>query len=257
MTFNIRYGSAQDGPYIWKNRKPYVIEIIKKYRPQIICFQEVEKEQLTFLIESLPEFQWFGVGRDDGKEKGEFAPIFFHYSFSVEKKGCFWLSKTPNQPSMSWPPEFMPRICTWINFIAETPFAVYNTHLPLKDTPSKKSIPLLIDRIQTQSDKFPIILTGDFNFSTGTEQYNTLRSRFRDGFLEIPENRNSTLVTFHRFTGTQEPKRFDKDIRRIDFFWLSTEFKVKLCQILPDRFQEGKKTIYPSDHYPGLIELDF
>src|SRR5687767_10854722 len=114
MSFNIRYGTAKDGPNHWNLRKDFVIETIKAFKPDLLGTQETEGFQRDYLAEKLPEYTTIGVGRDDGAEKGEMMAIYIRKErFDVIASGHFWLSETPDViGSKSWDTS-LPRMVTW------------------------------------------------------------------------------------------------------------------------------------------------
>ena len=131
MTYNIRYSTKSDGVNQWDNRKGHVAEILKYYEVDICGMQEALFSQITDLKERLPNHDYIGKGRDDGKEKGEFSPIFFDKTkFELLKSETIWLSETPEVPGQSWDAAF-PRVVTWAYFKdkkSRKKFYVFNTH---------------------------------------------------------------------------------------------------------------------------------
>ena len=99
ISYNIRYNNPDDGENAWPHRKARVIDLLNRYQPDLIGLQEVRKEPLDDLIAGLPNFGWVGVGRDDGKEAGEFAAIFYRQSrLQLAQSATLWLSETPQEP---------------------------------------------------------------------------------------------------------------------------------------------------------------
>src|SRR5690606_29465282 len=76
MTYNIRYDNPGDGVNQWGNRKQKVFDLLKKYDADIIGVQEALHHQLQDISTALKNYTYFGVGRDDGKQKGEHSAIF-------------------------------------------------------------------------------------------------------------------------------------------------------------------------------------
>ena len=87
ISYNIRYNNPNDGKDIWENRRSSVVDFIKNENPDFLGLQEVTLSQLTYLNTNLTEYSYVGVGRDDGKTKGEYSPIYY-------KKTLFELLKT-------------------------------------------------------------------------------------------------------------------------------------------------------------------
>src|SRR5690606_39307421 len=77
MSYNIRCGFCEDSSNInnWGYRKYLVAYLIKSHNPDLIGLQEAEMFQVNELIEMLDEYDWYGVSREDGKEKGESTAI--------------------------------------------------------------------------------------------------------------------------------------------------------------------------------------
>ena len=112
ISYNIRYDNPKDGINIWDNRKSSIINFLNKEKPQIIGFQEVTHSQLLFLSDELSSYGFIGVGRDDGKTKGEYSPIFYNKNnFSLIHKIHFGF-QTPSKISVGWDAS-MERICTY------------------------------------------------------------------------------------------------------------------------------------------------
>ncbi|HKJ68517.1 MAG TPA: endonuclease/exonuclease/phosphatase family protein, partial [bacterium] len=133
MSFNIRYGTANDGPNRWENRKDRVAAVFHKYRPDVVGVQEALHFQIEELLDGLSAYRKIGVGRDDGETEGEYSAIFYDTTrFAAEEHDTFWFSETPRVPgSTDWGNEIT-RICTWGRFREKatgTSFYVYNLHL--------------------------------------------------------------------------------------------------------------------------------
>ncbi len=95
MSYNIRLDTEADGVNQWKNRSNKVVALIKKYNPDLFGVQEALHNQMMDLQNNLPEYAFVGVGRDDGKEKGEYSAIFYKKDkFEVLKQNTFWLFYT-------------------------------------------------------------------------------------------------------------------------------------------------------------------
>lgn len=80
ISYNIRYNNPNDGKDIWENRRSSIVNYVIDEDPDFIGFQEVTFSQLNYLNLNLPDYNYVGVGRDDGKNKGEFSPIYFKKS---------------------------------------------------------------------------------------------------------------------------------------------------------------------------------
>ena len=115
MSFNIRYGTAQDGVNQWDKRQGWVVETIRAFAPDLLGTQETLGFQRDFLAMSLADYEGLGVGRDDGAEKGEMMALFYRRDrFEKLDGGHFWLSESPAEVgSKSWDSS-LPRMVTWV-----------------------------------------------------------------------------------------------------------------------------------------------
>ncbi|MFW9991496.1 MAG: endonuclease/exonuclease/phosphatase family protein [Candidatus Odinarchaeota archaeon] len=250
MTFNVRNSEGDRGTvHDWENRKEKVRYLIRKYNPDVIGLQEVLEDQLDYLAGTLPDYQYKGVGRDDGVRAGEFNPIFYRdQALEVEESGTFWLSDTPDICSNPW--SWCPRICTWINFRKPVPFVFYNTHFDERDSSTRlKSVSVIIKGLEINSPARPAILAGDFNFERNSEEYERIRQHFRDACTEEQNYDLLSRVTYHGFKGTR------KGNRSIDFVFIRGSLTVNEIGIIYDNVG-GVPSTYPSDHWPIFADLE-
>ena len=168
MSFNIRYGSANDGPNRWPNRRELVFDVLRNHRPDCVGLQEALDYQIKAICDAVEGYGLIGVGRDDGKSKGEFSAILYRKDrFEVSESGTFWLSDTPEKPaSITWG-NACTRICTWARLVEKQSgraFYMFNTHFDHVSQPSReKSAVLIVERIAARKHDEPFVLTGDFN----------------------------------------------------------------------------------------------
>ena len=133
MTFNIRVDTILDGFNGWSRRRDMVCDVISDCRPDILGLQEALKRQVDDILEGVEGYDVIGVGRKDGKTKGEYSCILYRTDrFEPIDSGTFWLSNRPESPgSLTWG-NLCSRICTWGRFVNKwtgRAFYVYNTHL--------------------------------------------------------------------------------------------------------------------------------
>lgn len=258
MTWNIRYDNPRDGVNAWSRRKEWVAEIVEKQRVDILGTQEALARQFDCLRDSLPDFAVYGVGRDDGKRRGEFAPIFYRKErFELLDKGTFWLSPTPQKPGSRGWDAAITRIATWVKLRdrrASATFYAVNTHFDNQGAKARaQSAALLVERLSGQFKDHPVILTGDFNTPPKSPPYKTLigdgreHGRFFRDAHEIsqqkPAGPNSTWNGFRAVVPG----------RRIDFVFVTDAIKVRQHRILNEQ-RDGR---FPSDHLPvvAVVEL--
>ena len=254
MTFNIRYDNPGDGEHSWEYRKQRVTNILQFYNANVFGLQEALHHQVTYLEKQLPDLKRVGVGRDDGKEKGEYSPIFYDSDIleSVEQ-GTFWLSKTPDKPSKDWDAA-LPRIATWVLLhhlsTGDTIF-VCNTHFDHRGEDARlESARLLKNKLPQLAQNHPVVLMGDFNSSPESDPYKALVKgrNFLDAKLVSSHTSIGPEPTFSGFKVTPE---LDSD--RIDHIFVSGSINVLRHATITEE-QNGN---YPSDHFPVYAEISW
>lgn len=277
-TYNIR--NANKGDSIagngWGQRYPYIAQQIQFNGFDILGTQEGKYHQLEDLKAAMPNYDYIGVGRDDGAQKGEYAAIFYRTDkFELLDHGDFWLSTITDRPNKGWDAA-LPRICSWGKFRDKKSgytFLFYNLHMDHRGVQARaESAKLILKKIQELPDKLPVILTGDFNVDQNNESYALLDNSgiMRDSY-QIAEFRYAPNGTFSGF----HPDR--KTESRIDHLFLTKEFAVKKYGILTDTYRsertekekaeqnsnfpkEVTMTKYvartPSDHFPVMIVVE-
>lgn len=257
MSFNILNSGPRKDKNDWITRYPLVEELLKKYNPDIAGFQEVLSDQMEDLKRALSEYQYVAVGRDDGKDKGEFAPIFFK-TLNAERSGTFWLSDTPQIPSNSWGDR--KRICTWVSVSRPVAFILFNTHLyhARQVKARMKSLSLIISRMQESAGESPAFLIGDLNFNPDSKEYKIVTRYLKDSYREDPRNKKDNLVSFHNFSGRKKGSIFRKWFRetRLDYIFLKGKLSVEQSRIIFDRPGSNPER-FPSDHWPILCDISF
>lgn len=249
-SFNIRYDNPRDSGNLWKDRKAYVASLIRFHDFDVFGTQEGLKHQLDDIQQQLPQYERYGIGRDDGQTKGEYSAIYYKKEkFTLLKSGDFWLSETPDKPGFGWDARIN-RICSWVQLKEKATgktFFCFNVHFDHQGVVARKeSSKLLLSKIQSISGKDPIILTGDFNGNHASEWYQTITMSgfLKDSFREVkyPYVNNGSFQNFGRNFNAN-------DI--IDHIFISSHFNAKRWGVLTDSYS-GK---FPSDHFPILTEL--
>ncbi|MFZ1281824.1 MAG: endonuclease/exonuclease/phosphatase family protein [Ignavibacteriaceae bacterium] len=250
MTYNIRCGFCEDSSNVnnWGYRKYLVAYLIKSHKPDLIGLQEAEMFQVNELIEMLDEYDWYGVSREDGKVKGESTAILYKKKrFKPLTKKTLWLSETPNLVSKGWDAA-LKRTVTLIKFRDKKlnrEFYYANTHFDhIGEKARTESSSLLVDLLSKYSDKYPVIFSGDLNYTSTSEGYKILTSKLLDTKI-ISEKESGGNITFNGFGNDIQPDN------KIDFIFVNDKVKV-LNHIVDTTLFNG---LYPSDHYPVIAEL--
>jgi len=250
MSYNIRYNTPADGVNAWPNRKARVAQLLNTHKADVMGFQEVLVDQLEDLRVSLPDYNYVGVGRDDGRSKGEYAPVFYlKAKLELLGQGTFWLSETPDVPSRGWDAA-LPRICTWAklrHLKTSRVFYHFNTHFDHVGALARaNSATLLLKKIGAIAADNPTILTGDFNAEPGSQPYKTLTATLSDT-SETAKNRAGGVVTCPGFQVGRSGGV------KIDYIFASKHLTPKSYATLNSSWQG----YYLSDHLPLLVGATF
>lgn len=244
MSFNVLYGG--EGERGLQNRLGIVTQTVTEYYPDSLGVQEATPLWMLWFNIFLPEYDYVGVGRDDGKFKGEYAAIFYlKDKYRVVQSETFWLSQTPEKPSLGWDAACN-RVCTWAvleNKATGERYVHMNTHLDhVGSVARQNSVEMILEK--AASFNLPVVCTGDFNFSQGSGLYNTLTSgALQDTKSLAPETMNH--ATFHGFTAPNGPNRV------IDFIFTNTRMTPLVYKVVTEGI-DGKPV---SDHYPLYSEM--
>lgn len=253
MSFNIRYGTAKDGENHWDRRKDFLVDTIKAFGPDLLGTQETLGFQRDYLAQNLPEFEKFGVGRDDGQERGEMMALFYRRDrFEKLDGGHFWLSETPDKVgSKNWD-SALPRMVSWVRLrdrqqeTAEQ-FVFFNTHFDHMGSQARlESARLLRRQIESIGQRHSVIVTGDFNAGERSPPYlalfdtvEKLESPVLDSYRVVHPQRELGEGTFSRFTATPS------NGPRIDWIAISHDWQV--LEVGIDRTSRDGRTA--SDHF--------
>ncbi|NQD71505.1 endonuclease/exonuclease/phosphatase family protein [Sphingobacterium shayense] len=278
-SYNIRYDNKNDRPNGngWDHRLPVISSLIQFIDYDILGCQEVLINQLEDLTQQLPGYAYVGVGRQDGKDAGEFAPIFYKKDmFNVLDSGNFWLSETPDKPSKGWDAA-LPRICTYIHLEEKNTgkkLWFFNLHMDHVGTKAREeSSKLVVRRIKDMLKPHEAaVLTGDFNVDQNNPIYNIIE---QSGVI-----RDSYVVAPLRYAWSGTFNAFDTNLftdSRIDHVFVTEHLKVKNYAILTESYRapkassrEVKKGDFPkelsfkdyeaklpSDHFPIVVKAKF
>lgn len=253
MSYNIRYATAPDGVNSWVNRKEFLAETIRKFNPDLLGTQETLLVQLRYLEEKFPGYASFAAGRDDGKEKGEMAALFYRKDrFEKLDGGHFWLSKTPDKVGSKGMDAALPRIATWVklkekNNPSAKPILYLNTHFDHRGELARREAANLIrDRLEAWRKVCRLVVTGDFNAGEQSMPYHDLFVTDKRGDSPVFDAYRSKHTEPRKnegtFTGFQASKTTGD---RIDWIACSRDFVVKEASI--DRTAKDGRT--PSDHF--------
>ncbi len=259
MSFNLRYDTPGDGENRWELRRDLVAQTIADTDADLVGVQEAYKHQLDELLAKLPRYACLGVGRDDGKESGEYSAILYDRErFEVEASGTFWLSDTPSEPGSKTWGNTIPRICTWARLREATggrTLWMFNAHLDHASQPSRlKSVELIAQRAQGALAETPgasedearerkatgLIVTGDFNAGEKSEEMQPLLAGRVQDLVDTLRvlHPHAEAGTFNGFEGRTGGEK-------IDYVLANRAFDVGEAAIV----RASRDGRYPSDHF--------
>jgi endonuclease/exonuclease/phosphatase family metal-dependent hydrolase len=251
MSFNVRVATPLDAlGNSWGRRKGEVVDVIRRYGPDVVGIQEALKHQVDAILSGLSGYGIIGVGRNDGRTGGEYSCILYRKDrFDVSDGDTFWLSDTPEEPgSKSW--GMFTRICTWGRFVDKDSgraFYMYNTHLDnASQRAREKGADLVMERLAARPYDDPLILTGDLNAGEDSRVIQFLKGQT----LLDQEVSPIPLVDTYRIihpneqqAGTTGGYRGARGHNKIDYIFTEPRIDVVDAQILR---AHGRG----SDHYP-------
>lgn len=255
MSFNIRYNTPNDSLNAWPHRIEKVNSQISFHKAHIVGVQEALVGQLKDMMQGLPGFKYLGVGRADGKEKGEFSAILYDTSrLQVIRSSTFWLAEKTDVPGKKgWDASFE-RVVTWAEFSDRKTgktFFHFNTHFDhMGKVARKESAKLLLQKVQEIAGNTPVIVTGDFNAQPTDEPIQVLTDA--NNPLGLTDTRLVSETPHYGPSGTFNafgPKEIHD--QPIDYIFIKKGFRVLQHATLSQTW----KGLFSSDHFPVLVVL--
>lgn len=248
MSYNIRYGSAEDGPNSWDIRKPATVSMIKDQAPDVMGVQEAFSFQIEYITENCPDYGFVGISRLDPKDAE--TPAIFYDRTSVELLdwGNFWLSETPDRVSFGWDAA-CERNATWAlmrHRKSGREFYFVNTHLDhVGKTARAEGLKTVLAKIGEMNGKgLPVVLTGDFNTSADDPSLDVLDGKMHDARYSASGSTDA-LNTYNGWGNSSTA---------IDYIFFDGFRKCMAYKTIQNEY-DGVEFI--SDHYPIRAELKF
>ena len=247
MTYNIRLDTEADGINMWDNRKEGVLSLIKEESVDILGIQEGLPSQIEYLSKELDGYSMIGEGRDGGNN-GEYSAIYYrNKKMSLIQTETFWLSETPEMPSIGWDAAINRIVTLGIFKIKKSKkeLIVYNTHFDhIGKIAREKSVGVILNHIKENDfQNRPLIVMGDFNLSPEDLPIELLSKELNDSFKLFPVK--NPVGTFNGFD--LDSKLLD----RIDYIF-TKNIKITNYKHLNKKLSSG---LWPSDHLPILISM--
>eukprot|EP00271_Cylindrocystis_brebissonii_P010108 TRINITY_DN26203_c0_g1_i1.p1 TRINITY_DN26203_c0_g1~~TRINITY_DN26203_c0_g1_i1.p1 ORF type:complete len:330 (-),score=43.97 TRINITY_DN26203_c0_g1_i1:897-1886(-) len=272
----------------WAARNSVCLELLRRYRPTVICTQQGTKAKLDFLTERFPGYESFNttlrVAGEEDKDPDS-AILYAKEKLEVTSGGTFALSETPSKSgSKSWGAKSV-GTATWAVFQvrrAAPPgfaFEVVSTQLDRRSPKAQRhGALLLLQHLTAGAPTLPVVLGGCFGtmkdktpgaLLLGRKRYFGQIGGFRDAWTCARLRKNVLLThSYHRFRGAKRGvKHTFKNILRTIFVvadphldehedWIfvrGRQLAANLCEVVPyRRFEDGQ---FPSSHYPLYAEF--
>ena len=255
MTFNIRYNNPRDSLNAWPHRADKAASQVLFHEAHIVGVQEALFDQIQDMDRSLTKYKYVGVGRDDGKQKGELSAIFYDTTrVQLLRSQTFWLSETPQVPGSKGWDAAITRIVTWAQFRdkkTQKQFFLFNTHFDhMGKVARAESAKLLLKYSNQIAGAIPFIVTGDFNATPDQEPIQLLTNA-KDP-LNLTDTKSISATPHYGPTGTfngfQSKETSDLPI---DYIFIKHAVKVLKHATLSETWQ-GR---FSSDHFPVLARV--
>ena len=274
-TYNIRNKNAHDSinGEVWSKRCQVICDQVNFMAPDIFGTQEVLYSQLCDFKKGFDDYDYIGVGRDDGKRGGEHEAIFYKTNkLELLDHGDFWLSETPDKPGLGWDAVCI-RICTWGKFaVKETQlqrhglfnrkkattgkvFYFFNLHMDHVGVVARReAAKLVVQRVREIAQGAPVFITGDFNVDQNDEIYTIftqsgiLKDSYEAARIRFAENGTFNAFKTNYFTTS-----------RIDHVFVSPSTTVEAYGVLTNSYwtpdDDPDNTLKASDA-PQQISFD-
>lgn len=257
MTYNIRLDTKADGANAWAHRKNFLVGQIATLRPELLGLQEVLLNQKHDLEAAFPGYRFVGVGRDDGKERGEFSPLAIDASqFQIAESGTFWLAANPAVPSLGWDAGYK-RVVTWARLVRkgdQTRLLVLNTHWDHQGLVARLESGRLIISWLTQNHQRNehIVLLGDFNADDTEESLAQLSAGPASTATLFDARRISASGSTGPAFSFNAFNAFPASGKLIDHIFVGSDIKVRTHSVIAQH-ENGRVA---SDHFPVVALLD-
>ncbi len=247
MSYNVKISG--DGLRSNENRLPLIVETLQNGAPDSFGLQEADKAWVEGIAAGLSDYAYIAKYRDDGISEGESSAIFYlKDKYELIDSGFFWLSETPDKASMGWD-----AVCNRITSYAilkdkTTGFTYvhFNTHLDHEGKVAQaESIALISSYIADIAPDIPVVLTGDFNFTEGSYNYDTvLETGLKDSKYMAAEYDDH--ATYHGYSV------LPTSTKPIDFIFVNG-----YCSSVKSYSINSDFTHYmlASDHFPITVEM--
>ncbi len=251
VTYNLRccWKWTKEGINSFIFRAGMIYEKIMNENPDIIAFQEIVPKQLELMQRMLPEYAFYGQGRDaDFSEEGLYIAARKD-TWEVVSHEAFWLSDTPYVPASRFAEQSeYPRIGVTATLRHKTlgkRIRIFDVHFDLQEIARDKGMKCVLDMITEANKKqyLPTMLMGDFNARPGSETIRICEAHTEPKLYDITSH---IVNTCHDYGKVEDQK--------IDYIYVTEELRDAVLETEP--WTTRYAGIYLSDHYPVYTNID-
>jgi endonuclease/exonuclease/phosphatase family metal-dependent hydrolase len=255
MTFNIRLNLDSDSLNAWPYRQGKLASQVLFYQADILGVQEALPAQMADLQNALTGYRYVGVGREDGKNEGEYSAIFYNRSrLELIKGTTFWLSETPLLPGKKGWDAACARIITWAQLKDKKTgkiFFVFNTHFDhIGQVARRESAKMLLHAVDSIAGNQQAIVTGDFNAHPQDEPILIITNM--NDRLHLTDTKTVSQTPHYGPTGTFNAfKSMEQTDQPIDYIFFNRGVKVMSHATISESWM-GR---FASDHFAVLAKV--
>jgi endonuclease/exonuclease/phosphatase family metal-dependent hydrolase len=255
MTYNVRLNVSSDSLNAWPYRKDKLASVVLFHEVTILGVQEALPDQMEDLRQRLTKYKSIGVGREDGKNKGEFSAIFYDTSkLQLLQSETFWLSETPTVAGSKGWDAAITRIVTWAKFKdkkSKKVFFHFNTHFDhMGPIARRESAKMVLQKVKEIAGTTPVVFTGDFNSRPSDEPIQIITDK--NNPLHLTDSKEISVTPHYGPTGTFNGfQSKERDDDPIDYIFLKGKWKVGKHATLSQTWN-GR---FASDHFAVFAKI--
>lgn len=246
ISFNVRCANDLYGTV--NVRSTLLMSLLKAYAPDSFGVQEATGKWMKILSKKLKDYTYVGEHRDEDKNSEYSAVFYLKDKFNLLDSGTIWLCDTPDEKYTKYEESGCTRIATWATLENKSTGEIYthiNTHLDhVSDTSRNMQVEVLKKKItELEKSGYPVICTGDFNLSEGTDVYYNMTEKLSDSKFIAKETDDG--LTYHNYGKITEGEP-------IDFIFVPADMTVNRYRVMDEMI----KGMFISDHYGLCVDVE-
>ncbi|MBN2166646.1 MAG: hypothetical protein JW717_10245 [Marinilabiliaceae bacterium] len=256
MSFYIKKRDNLEGINSWENRKPILNTLLKQKKPDIIGFQDIDKNQLVALSYDLHDYKYIGDANNSDFNPTIFNPVFFvKEKFDLISWSQFWLSENPDiLGSKGWGSDISSAV-TWVQLKNKETghiFYVFNTLFSSDAQKARnESAKLLVKKINTIVGEAPVIITCSLSDTPESKPYRIITSGYKN-YVSLWDSEKIAIIKNERMIVTYNGYNDETNLVE-DYIFVNGYLNVEKY----NNYKIKRKDIFISNHYPVMAYLTF